>query len=181
MNKDELSANEAKRLLELEKTIDFENSDKTRLSSEDLFVRKRFSLVSTKAIKEERFRLLIHRSTKKITKISLVHLYDGLFKCLFRLDLSGTHKNPEIANDNVPHNFAIHAGEILWGSHVHYYIEGEDDRWALPIEETEFKDFAKVADLEEVLQDIIDKVSEHIHLNTRIIYDKSIPYDGTDE
>ncbi|MCM1490391.1 MAG: hypothetical protein NC095_06155 [Muribaculum sp.] len=181
MKKEVLTTAEAKRLLELEKEIDIENSDSTRLRSEDLFVGKRYTLLSVNGIKQEKFYLSIKRSAKKIAKISFHHFHGDTSKCLFRIDFAGTHKNPEVASAAVPDNFAAHAGEVILESHVHYYLEGEDENWALPIGETEFRDFSQISNLEDSIQDIINKVNEHIHLTTRIIYDKSIPYDGADK
>lgn len=180
MKKDILTTAEAKRLLELEKVIDKEDSGSTRLKSEDLFAGKRYALHSVNGIIKERFYLSIKRSRKKIAKISFHHFHGDTSKCLFRIDFAGTHKNPEVASDTVPEKFAAHAGEVIPDSHVHYYLEGEDENWALPIGETDFRDFGQIRNLEDSMQDIINRVNEHIHLTTRIIYDKSIPYDGAD-
>lgn len=65
--------------------------------------------------------------------------------------------------------------ESITRSHVHYYVEGYGADWALPIAETEFKDWVKIDNLEDELQGILDKFNAEINLTTPIVYDQKLP------
>lgn len=174
MKNDILTTSEANVLLKLLKeiedstnkpvTIDFDKSNKIK-----------FSLVSKERPKEEYFTLHIFKSNKKMDKISFNHIYKDLSVCLFRLDFGGMHKNPETITKEVPEKFESHIGEIIKDAHVHYYIEGYELSWALPINETEFKDYAGILNFEESLQSILDSVRGFINLDTKIYYSAHLP------
>src|SRR5436853_1735214 len=88
-----------------------------------------FELVSED--KHEQFLLDLWRSTFRLSKIKYQNRARQV-TVLVRLDVDGSpHTNPD--------------GQRLEGTHIHYYVEGYDDKWALPLDLTVFTDTANIA------------------------------------
>lgn len=102
-------------------------------------------------------------------------MHDDSVQCLFRLDINGTHKNPEQTNEKVPEKFRKYAGELLLESHVHCYVEGYDDSWAIPLRETDFSDWESFSNIENEIQGMLDVFCRCINLSTEIFYDQKLP------
>ena len=70
--------------------------------------------------KQESFLLDLWRSTFRLSKIKLQNRARQV-TILVRLDVDGApHTNPD--------------GQHLPGTHIHYYREGYEDRWAFPVD-----------------------------------------------
>lgn len=165
-----VSAKEVQRLIELEKIIEIYPNG-YRLSFGNGKPKHTLTLVSTEADGKDRFVISIIRSEKNTLKVNFHHFYKNTGQFLLRIDLDGTHMNPREINDKVPEKFHPYKEILLKGPHVHYYVEGYDSRWALPFEDTEFKDFSCIEDIEGALPRIVNIIAEMINLKTPIIYD----------
>ena len=69
--------------------------------------------------------------------------YQERYKCIYtlvRLDLNGPpHSNPEVVT--VPLDYLEpHNGKTLKCPHLHIYVEGFMDKWAIPLPEDKFSD-----------------------------------------
>ena len=168
-----LSAKEVQRLIGLEKIIE-SNPKEYRLVFGKGKSKHILNLISTEVDDKERFILSINRSEKNSLKVNFHHFQKDTGQFLLRVDLEGTHMNPPESNDKVPEVFHTYKGKLLKGPHVHYYVEGYDSRWALPFEETEFKEWAYFRDIEEVLPNIVRRIANMINLKTPIIYDPNL-------
>ncbi|HEY0349410.1 MAG TPA: hypothetical protein VGC60_14770 [Pyrinomonadaceae bacterium] len=81
--------------------------------------------------KQEQFLLDLWRGTFRLSKLKFQNRARQVI-VLVRLDVDGApHTNPD--------------GQRLGGTHIHYYREGYDDRWALPLDLTVFSDTADIA------------------------------------
>lgn len=88
-----------------------------------------YELVS--ADKQEQFLLDLWRSTFRLSKIKFQNRARQVI-VLVRLDVDGApHTNPD--------------GQRFGGTHIHYYREGFDDRWAFPLDPNAFTDTADIA------------------------------------
>lgn len=139
--------------------------------------KEKFKLVSTEGMRPEFFTLDIFRSEKKFAKITFHHGYGepGVVP-LFRLDIGGGHTNPRNITENVPSQFARHRGERFDASHLHVYVEGFGLQWAIPLSESEFRDFADIEGFESNLQALTDKVRSFINLRDKLFYDQMLDY-----
>jgi len=99
-------------------------------------LQRRFTLVAT-SDSDLRFLFQIDQSSKISIKLSLHCMMKDNNIGLYRVDYLGTHRNPMVYTDKVPEDFREFAGQIIQGSHVHYFIEGEGLDWAKPIERTD--------------------------------------------
>ena len=100
---------------------------------------------------QEEFLLDVHRSRLKLTKCTYQERYRKSI-ILVRLDLDGRpHTNP--ISDPPPLQYLIpYNGQRMECPHLHIYVEGYDDKWAMPTSES---DFNNTNDLEETLQDFM--------------------------
>lgn len=80
---------------------------------------------------KEFFLLDISRGKIKMTKCSYQERYKGTI-ILVRLDVDGLpHTNPDVQNVPLPH-LAPYNGLTLQCPHLHLYVEGFMDKWAIP-------------------------------------------------
>lgn len=180
MSDNSLSTAEANRLLTLPKEIESAGKEPVIMEFYKKGQKIYYKLVSVCEPKRKNFILSVYRSKKSLDKITFHHLHEDSVHCLFRIDLGGVHSNPQRWDPSIPEVFKKYAGVSLKESHVHFYFEGFEEEWALPLQETNFKEFSGSIDIESKLQDIIDKVREYINLTTRIIYNQGLSY-GEDE
>ncbi len=89
---------------------------------------------------EYKFFLEVNQSEKNRLKITLHFQNIDASMPLLRIDYGGTHKNPELANKYVPESFLEHKGKefVVGEPHIHYYIQGHDLDWALPLIDDDF-------------------------------------------
>jgi hypothetical protein len=81
--------------------------------------------------KQERFLLDLWRGTIRLSKLKFQTRARKII-VLVRLDIDGApHTNPD--------------GVRLAGTHIHLYREGYDDKWAYPLDSTQFRDTANIA------------------------------------
>lgn len=80
----------------------------------------------------EKFQLDISRGRIRLTKCTYQERYQSI-NILLRLDLDGPpHPNPEV--NAVPLAFlAPYIGKTLQPPHLHLYVEGYLDKWAIPL------------------------------------------------
>ena len=77
------------------------------------------------------------RGRIKLTKCSYLERY-RITDVLARLDIDGApHTNPTVTTAPLP-TLAAHIGAKISCPHFHYYVEGFDDRWAVPAAEAGF-------------------------------------------
>ena len=135
-------------------------------------------LISEDGIEE--FSLDIHRSKKRLAKITFHHMEKTFRQCLLRVDINGApHQNPKECNEYVPESYKPFTGKDVGRSHVHYYVEGYGPEltWALPLKETIFSEFLDLDDIETVLQRIINLVCKEINLFEQLVYNQLISYE----
>ncbi len=169
-----LSNERANELLLMKKTFKKNTGRPLRLSINSE-LREDIPLVSEDG--QEEFLLCIHRSQKRIAKVTFHHLEKTYNSCLFRLDFNGTpHTNPKEPNEFVPESMKKFAGNKLNGSHVHYYVEGYGPElsWAIPLKETKFSMFDGNKEIESILQQMVDLVCTVINLSDKIVYDQNL-------
>ena len=120
------------------------------------------------------FLMQITQSAKNSVKMSL-HLQSNNLKIgLFRVDYVGTHKNPEEVTKDVPSNFLPYRGQIIRGSHIHYYVQGYNQlEWAIPIEMTDYS-CKKITEFQESIVEAIECFAETIHLNTKLNFERAL-------
>jgi hypothetical protein len=88
----------------------------------------------------ESFLLDVNRKGRiRLTRCTYQERYRGII-ILVRLDIDGQpHTNPEV--DNVPSSYlAPYNGQTLQCPHLHLYVEGFMDRWAIPAPLDKFPD-----------------------------------------
>ncbi len=92
-------------------------------------------IVSTDEI--ETFLIDVNRGQIRLTKCSYQERYQGTF-ILVRLDVDGSpHPNPEV--EAVPLSFLEpYNGVTLPTPHLHLYVEGFMDKWAIPAPSNKF-------------------------------------------
>lgn len=85
----------------------------------------------------------------RLTKCTYQERYRGII-ILLRLDIDGPpHTNPEVSS--VPNSYlAPYNGQIIQSPHLHLYIEGFMDKWAIP---TPSGKFPNTSDLYTTLED----------------------------
>lgn len=90
----------------------------------------------------EKFQLDIGRGRIRLAKCTYQERYQSI-NVLVRLDLDGPpHRNPDVST--APLSFlAPFAGQALPPPHLHLYVEGYLDKWAVPLPE----DFTDPSDL----------------------------------
>ncbi len=154
-------------ILDFAKTYDF----RIKLSSSDNINR------------DAEFLLRIRASEKMRVKISLHTQDENTRSCVFRLDFNGaSHKNPEVINEYVPDKFKPFAGMIIKGNHVHYHVyDYPSGAWAIPIEKGSFPIKELTEDnYSNELKNILDAMSEVIHLESKITLTSRMMLDGMD-
>lgn len=78
------------------------------------------------------------RGKIKLTRCSYLERY-RVTDILARLDIDGPpHTNPTVTTPPLP-SLAAHVGATIACPHFHYYVEGFDDRWAVPASEAGFQ------------------------------------------
>ena len=83
------------------------------------------------------FFLDVKQSAKQTLKFTLHCQENSGDYGLLRVDFNGRHKNPEIANENVPAAFVPYTGMWLddYPGHIHYIVNGYKPLvWAIPLE-----------------------------------------------
>jgi len=86
---------------------------------------------------QENFLIDISRGRILLTKCTYQERYQTIF-ILIRLDLDGPpHTNPEVANVPLPY-LTPHNGQTIDCPHLHLYVEGFMDKWAIPAPNDEF-------------------------------------------
>lgn len=98
----------------------------------------------------ESFLLDVNRRGRiRLTRCTYQERYRGII-ILVRLDIDGQpHTNPEV--DNIPFSYlAPYNGQTIQCPHLHLYIEGFMDRWAIPAPVDKFPD---TSDLYVTLED----------------------------
>ena len=100
----------------------------------------------------EEFLIDINRGRIKLIKCTYQELYRTT-TILLRLDVDGPpHTNPEVIS--VPISYlAPHNGKTIECPHLHLYVEGYMDKWAIP---TPTDRFPNITDLYGTLQDFFD-------------------------
>ncbi|HPV15460.1 MAG TPA: hypothetical protein PL126_07425, partial [Candidatus Cloacimonadota bacterium] len=82
---------------------------------------------------------------------------------LLRIDYGGIHVNPETANEHVPERFLEYVGKEfdVGEPHIHYYIQGHDLDWALPLLNDDFpiKTISSDDDKVAAIKAVCDKVN----------------------
>jgi hypothetical protein len=83
--------------------------------------------------KRENFMLDITRATVRLTKATYQNRARAAI-ILMRLDLDGPpHPNPEAAPTGIAYAWlSPYAGQIVPCPHLHLYVEGYGDKWAIP-------------------------------------------------
>jgi len=78
------------------------------------------------------------RGRIKLTRCSYLERY-RVVDCLARLDIDGPpHTNPAAAAPPLP-MLAPYNGAVVRCPHYHFYVEGYEDRWAIPAGDAGFK------------------------------------------
>jgi len=78
------------------------------------------------------------RGKIKLTRCSYLERYRVTDR-LARLDIGGSrHTNPTAATPPLP-MLALHNGSSIPCPHFHFYVEGFDDRWAIPAADAGFQ------------------------------------------
>ncbi|MGR3311391.1 MAG: DUF6978 family protein [Candidatus Brocadiales bacterium] len=100
----------------------------------------------------EAFLLDVNRRSIRLTKCTYQERYQGPF-ILVRLDVDGPpHPNPEVEVVPLPY-LAVYNGITLLGPHLHIYVEGFMDKWAIPAPEDTF---SRTHDLYDTLFDFFN-------------------------
>lgn len=97
----------------------------------------------------ETFLFDVNRARIKISKCTYQERYRQV-DVLVRLDIDGPpHRNPEASTVPLPYLATYNSSEILC-PHLHLYVEGFMDRWAIPAPTNEFP---RTTDLYGTMQD----------------------------
>ncbi|MBI4721504.1 MAG: hypothetical protein HY769_00620 [Candidatus Stahlbacteria bacterium] len=120
-----LNQSEADRLIAIQKKRVKEERYNFPLAGERLVI----PIISTD--EREPFLIDINRRRIKLTKCTYQNRYQGTI-ILVRLDVDGSpHPNPEVVN--VPLTYLEpYNGQTILCPHLHLYVEGFDDKWAIP-------------------------------------------------
>jgi len=97
----------------------------------------------------EKFLIDVNRGSIRLSKCTYQERYQQMF-ILIRLDVDGPpHSNPEVVN--VPLSILeSFNGKVIECPHLHLYVEGFMDKWAIPAPDTEFN---RIDFLYQTLQD----------------------------
>ncbi len=87
------------------------------------------------------FHIDTHRGKRNRWKFTYNHRAKKAF-ILVRLDIDGTHKNPD--------------GEKIIGDHIHIYKEGYHDRWAYPLSQFEEYEFMDTSQIGQIFKEFCD-------------------------
>jgi len=89
---------------------------------------------------EYKFFLEVKQSERNRLKITLHFQDHKASPNLLRIDYGGIHVNPEIANEYVTEQFLKYKAKEFSKNepHIHYYIQGHDLDWALPLLDDDF-------------------------------------------
>lgn len=121
----------------------------------------------TSSDKREKFLFDISRGSIKITKVTYQNRARKAF-ILRRLDIDGpTHTNPEV--ETVPLQFlAPYNGKEIPTPHLHIYVEGYDEKWAIPV-----KDVIEINDLE--MYDIMEAFFKYCNVKQFPVINQTLP------
>ena len=98
---------------------------------------------------QENFLVDINRGRIQLIKCSYQERYQQAI-ILIRLDTNGPpHRNPDVVNVPLPY-LKPHNGQTIECPHLHLYVEGFMERWAIP---APIDNFLDTNDLYETLQD----------------------------
>lgn len=93
------------------------------------------------------------RGRIKLTRCSYQERY-RVVDILARLDMDGPpHTNPAAANPPLP-ILGPHNGATVPCPHFHFYVEGYDDKWAVPATDA---GFTHATDLVQILREFMDQ------------------------
>ena len=88
---------------------------------------------------QENFLIDVSRARIRLTKCTYQERYQQMV-ILVRLDLDGPpHTNPEVVSVPLPY-LMPHNGQTIDCPHLHLYVEGFMDKWAIPAPNDEFPD-----------------------------------------
>ena len=88
---------------------------------------------------QENFLIDISRGRILLTKCTYQERYQTII-ILIRLDVDGPpHTNPEVVNVPLPY-LTPYNGQTIDCPHLHLYVEGFMDKWAIPAPNDEFSD-----------------------------------------
>ncbi|MBP9037544.1 MAG: hypothetical protein KBG38_07205 [Candidatus Cloacimonas sp.] len=157
----------ADQLIAIEKKI-FEGKELFDIYAFNLAnIKERINMVSIPDAEYEFF-LEIKRSKKFLLKLTL-HFQntDGQLP-LLRIDYSGTHKNPEIANKFVPKRFLQYSGQIFEADipHIHYFVQTYGLDWAIPLSDDDFP--VKKINSNEDIKNSILSISKLVNLQSNL-------------
>lgn len=153
-----LTNQEAKYLLELEKTlenpkqvVDLRNKSNT------------LELISHQD-SDYKFRIDITTNHKIILKTSIHHMESQSFVGLMRIDFKGGHHNPPVILESLPEYLKPYADKWfeVTEPHIHFYVEGYKPlAWAMPLQDSDFpiKDIKHQSDINELITNFAEKVN----------------------
>lgn len=164
------SNEEANALLKMPKYI-FDRNDKAeqiRVPSSSPFKMK-YNVLSDDGTYQ--FLLEVNQSAKQSVKISLYVQEDEAKIGLLRIDYSGNHKNPEMANGYVPDFMRAYTGKWFkyQENHIHYHVQGYGPlEWAIPLTADNFpvKEIIGFSSLQQAVLEFL----ELINLRTKIVF-----------
>ena len=112
---------------------------------------------------------VIDQRSKNSIKFTLHYQEEDANIGLLRIDYNGRHKNPEIANENVPELIKPFAGIWLdeYPGHIHFVIDGyEPLKWAIPLELDSFpiKNIINYTDIIDALKAFAKKINLRTNL-----------------
>ena len=161
---------QAQLLIGIEKKILIDNSPVDSVSLQQEFpIDIRYHLIDAA---EGNFEFLwrISQSSKNVIKLSL-HVQDEDSNIgLLRIDYNGSHKNPEIAKEDLPERFLPYVGRWFTNeSHIHYYVDGYRPlAWAIPIMDSSIETKTIEADKTETIKNAILEFAKLINVKTII-------------
>jgi hypothetical protein len=119
--------------------------------------------LASKVDDEFTFFLEIYQSNKNQLKITLHFQEDDASIGLLRVDFNGRHKNPVIAEENLPSIFKKYTDAWIEESHIHYFFEGYKPlSWAIPLKEDSsfpIKDFTDTSQIGSIVQAFGKKIN----------------------
>jgi len=137
----------------------------------DLKYHKTVLYLTAKQESKLKFRLHINTSKKIRFKLHCHHDHDTIG--LLRIDFFGGHRNPAEITDDVPKEIRKYVGMRFSRNdhHVHVYVENQDLKWAIPIDDS----FLKTTDIKsssDVIS-VVREVASYINLETNIMFSMS--------
>lgn len=166
---DEYSEYEINQLIKVSKKLDTPNQ------LIDLKEKKNKVILHSVFNQKHKFMLEITSGLKFHGKASIHSLELKHREGLIRLDFKGRHTNPDNIDENVPKELIKYKSKVfnLDEPHLHVYVKGYGIRWAIPIQETQFKDcvFSKKDDLGYILSKFAKElnISDELNIQTSLL------------